>query len=342
MGVFSSALENEKDISVSFLADLGAPASDVSAEVEAEKKLRDSYRRLMQDGGNIGSIYDRVIAGVQDAIDEGRVAAVDGTNAIEPINFSSHSRVAVATTWVTTKQKLNPQISLTYTNAKFLEGTGISTDVGSLQQLAREMDAAMADDRSWPTTYREYKERQLAMSIPADIVLIDGPIVTQNLYTQTEGRLLLAEMLSDDKTYIGFVKSITASARHIVWAAQALNRGEYFVIGDSKSLLKDRYPSINANKWADEYCKLVRVVYRLKDRPFCIECLPENLDEALSIAVLDNSVRPDHEIPELLHQADIVCQQFKSSSAMRQRAINQMIVQDRSLGLSQSDERDYR
>ena len=112
-----------------------------------------------------------------------------------------------------------------------------------LKMWAKKIDRAREDEESWTSTFREYQERELAAELlendRVDAVLIDGPILTQNLLSQAEGRKLLKRLIASSRA-IGYIKDLSANAL-LKAIGFALKTGETFTIHDWKRMLSDRF-----------------------------------------------------------------------------------------------------
>ena len=301
-GVFSSALKESKDISESYARDFGRGYFDRARD--ADVSVIELMRAIMAKAG-LGLIAD-VIAPFADqareVLDLGQVAAVDGTNAITPTTIMNATMFASAVTWVTSRARSPARTRITACIAPVAD----ISSAHDLRELAAKLDAAR-DDESWPTTFREHEERTAALASGVPIVLIDGPIFTQNLLTQSEGRDLLQKMvLQTDQRFIGVIKDLRGSWAESKWAGYSLRTGEVYKVCDLAKEYKDRFKSHqDRREWAAEHTDTFsRYVYRPGSKAFGFECRQDDFPLALAILMANASPTIGHETPLLLEHVD--------------------------------------
>jgi hypothetical protein len=309
VGVFESALLNQKDVTDSFCVDAGQ-----SAIADIERRDLDMLaivRGYMERRG----ILDIATAGAPEMerarrlLVDGSVAAIDGTFAINPINLGTAGLCACITGFITSKIRGTPEYNITQATAA-ASASGVS--ITNIDEILNQLDRVRQEQQSWPTTFREYKERELAMGCDAPVVLIDGPVLTQNLLTQIEGRTLYERMFVSDKTYIGVIKEINGSSPLTRNCGYALNKGEAFIVEPLRQRLIERFSSNNRQddlaRWVastDGLRPYLRVVYCLNEKAFGLECREEDVALALALISSDASATLHHEIPLLLETIDV-------------------------------------
>src|SRR4029077_1452781 len=208
----------------------------------------------------------------------------------------------------TTRTLHNPRIVMTASHRAMPPINGIGADLLAFIDSVNKYAA----DTSWTRTLREPEELAEAMRLIEDgiceLVLIDGPLYTQNLLTQAVARDgILRQMLGHPSSLIGFIKEIH-SAKLIHFAGMALRPGEYWVVEEWRLLLEDRFRTgqQGLRTWIAAQPEWVRCVYRKNDRAFAFECHPSMV--ATGIALISSPVTCcdtiNHELPFLLESVD--------------------------------------
>ena len=311
---FSHALEGRKDITDSYEI-LGDVPSLVGVSTQNEDELVASIRRLINaetDGINtIESLARSDIASADKLYHQNLIAAVDGTDAISPLRFVSDTIYAAGVILVTPQTHHHPKAHVTRTRASHLtpsENRNIPW-VEALGQWAEYLRGAREQETSWINTFREYEEREIAHEWLKEsenhFVLLDGPVLTQNMLTQDSARELLQKLVADGRA-IGFIKNLSANPL-LSAIGYALHPGEIFVLKEWSNILSDRFSvrQQNISRWIEENAgEVVRVVYKVSRKAFAIECLAEQVTLALAILRYDNTGTLDHDIPLLLQIAD--------------------------------------
>jgi hypothetical protein len=210
-------------------------------------------------------------------------------------------------------------------------GIGYSTSMSDPQVFRAQATPALAgkkgfsfdqliesltiQDRSWPNTFREYKERELALNCSSQSVIVDGPILTQNLITQPDGEKLTEKILKSGKRVVGVIKNLSASSPEEQISGQVLKDGEAYIITDCRTLLQKRNKTWASSKnkaaWMERVpAKYCRGVYRPgnpttgQSKYFGFECRIDQLHWALAMMYGERSDTPGHEIPFLLDHVD--------------------------------------
>ena len=280
-----------------------------------EADLVAHIRRLIEsetDGTNsIEALAAALASNAKDLYHKNLIAAVDGTDAVSSLKFASDTIYAAGVVRVTPRTHLSPNVHVTRTRASHLtpaENLGVTLNQ-AIKQWAEYLRGAREQEQYWINTFREYQEREIAHSWLLEndnhIVLIDGPLLTQNMLSQERSHKLLEELIADGRA-VGFIKNL--SANPLVNAiGYALHPGEVFVLGGWSAILADRFdiPQRNISRWIESYAvKVVRAVYKINRKAFAIECLEDQVPLALSILKYDNTGSLDHDIPMLLQIAD--------------------------------------
>ena len=209
------------------------------------------------------------------------------------------------------------------------------------------MRSAREQEHSWINTFREYHEREMALEwlneAEDQIVLIDGPIATQNMLTQDSARGLLQQIL-DMRRSIGFIKTLSANPL-LSAIGYALEPGEAFILPNWSNILSDRFRvrQSHISKWVEGNAgQLVRVVYRIGQRAFGMETTAGNIPLGLAILQHDNQGPRDHDIPMLLQFADQAVRTKFNGGRARDEVIARYSVNNPSRLLSLANERSLR
>lgn len=348
--VFETALKHAKQ-SIAVWPTQYCDDIDIAAMTEFDRDTKQRIRALMESSHD----HSRFLFTLQDysmrwrdiarqKLSSGQVAAVDGTDALQQITLMNTSAYAVAVGYITSKTRGDPHVTITTTNTRYIDRRDIQhRSRDELAQLCDELDIVRID-QSWPTTFREYQERRVALTCGTDIVLLDGPVWTQNLVTQQSGRELFSEMDQSVSTFIGVIKNISGSWTMSKWCGYALEPGEGFVVGPVKAQFHDRFRSqYIVQQWVDgmpdDY---IRVVFRPHQKAFAFECRLSQLPLAVAILLEDASPTINHEIPLLL---ELIDSQVRAGfhAAMAAEIVVSKIHQDNyQMGVDVTNERDYR
>jgi len=188
----------------------------------------------------------------------------------------------------------------------------VSEDDVTLEDIARivaESDQ-LTRTSSWPNAFRTYQERDFSFRSKYKYVIIDGPIVTEDLLTRHAGRELYRKMLTTkDRCFVGVIKDTHQSAAALRYHARALKTGELFVWNNLKGVLQrnmgeSEYQG-DVKDFADSYGEdIIRGVYKPGVKPFGFECLRRDLPDVIALLWIDRNEQPGHEIPFLLEQVD--------------------------------------
>ena len=349
---FSDARRNRLDITDSYLA-LGDIPDLVGVSVENEDQIIQGIRRLLiEKGGGLARISDLAEGshGEARALYHGdKIVAVDGTDAISPLRFVSDTIYAVGVIAVTPRSHHEPRALVTRTRASsFVSHQDLSqTWEESILSWGEYLRGAREHEMSWVNTFREYEERgfvdEWLQADPERIALIDGPILTQNLLSQMTSRGLLENLIVSKRT-IGFIKNLSANPL-LVAIGCALRSGEAYVLSQWSNLLSDRFRNGQGaiSSWIEaEAGDVVRAVYKVNRKAYCVECLKAQLPLAFAILEHDPGGSADHDIPMLLQIADAhVRSQFNGASA-REQAFARYSLRDPDRFLELTNERSLR
>jgi hypothetical protein len=352
-GIFAEALRNASDITDDYYDD--ARLRDRLKPAEPLDKHLEGMRALMQKHGGIQRIADAdraLQAHVEQLHAEGGLAAVDGTDAISLTEYEGQSVYAVGVIAITTRTVEAPRIRETSARVRLTKAGPLPEN--DLLTVIDHLDR-FAEDRSWALTFREHEERREALRMITEagsqLVLIDGPLYTQNLLTQTVAcNGVLTEMLAQHNRLIGFLKEIR-SAKLLHWAGMALHAGEYWVIERWRHILEERFRPQGAqhsrllpvHTWLASLQhanqQWLRVVYRIRGRTFAFECHPDLVPTGIAILnspiVMTDAV--NHELPFLLETADRIVR-----AQMTARTKSENLISDSPHYANLQDEREFR
>lgn len=348
---FSDALSREKDISESWML-LGDMPSLLGLSMEGDQNVVERMRRWLTRDGPLSRLDD--IGGeqrsrVESLYDAGLIAAVDGTDAVAPVRTVADTLYACGVVLVTPKTVALERSRVTRTLAAEFDA---AQDIGradeqSLQDWADYLENARDKEKSWVSTFREYHERKLGIEWCREDanrrVLIDGPLLTQNLLTQDPGRELLLKLVERDQA-IGFLKDISANPL-VSAVGHALEAGEVYVIASWTNLLSQRFDQGQQTiaRWIKEHAAhVVRAVYKVNAKAYCIECPLGILGEAVAILGYDPGGTWHHDIPMLLQLADSEARgRFKGHEA-RDELLARFAQEDPQRFIALTNERNFR
>lgn len=265
----------------------------------------DNYRDGTQALLNMHEWSQRFGGLIAQALEAGSVAAVDGTPIIHHQRFLTGQVYACAIGVITAQDPLSLDamlVKVEATNEAIL-------DTPSLDAIKRIIEQSTQADTStsWPIAFMEYQERKRALELKSAFVIIDGPIVTQNLLTRDAGRRLFREMFADGrkKRYVGVIKDLHKSDKELRWHGLALREGELYVWDNLAGMIGGRYEDSGVIDFANGVGKdILRGVYRPGRKTFGFECHRDDLAEVVALLWLDQNNHVAYEIPFLLAQVD--------------------------------------
>jgi hypothetical protein len=354
-GVFRGALRNQRDRTDDFFAHFGHDPviTDTlrKSDGQVKLKIREVMKRARPPQGlfSISEIAEPYRKEARAYLDDGLVAAVDGTNALEPSDMMTTGFYGCAVGYLTTKMRSTPVVRVTQTSTKYADHDfEKEVNAQDLFKLCKELDG-IKEEQSWPTTFREYIEREVAIDCKAPIVLIDGPIFTQNLSTQEDGRNILDRLHQESnkgRRFIGVIKNIGSSKSTLTtWCGFSLHTGEGFVIQSVNTLLRERYETTSkvVSGWANSLpTEYVRVVFRPANKSFGMECRIQDLGLAMAIMLEDASPTLNHELPMLIETVDSQIRAGFDAKAANKIIIGKIQEGDFQMGVDITNERDFR
>lgn len=317
--IFSQVLARAEDITDTFDIDLGKiPEDVVSSHRQADPHVQ-NVRDLMEtsrlapdadlsttDHGLVDMWAWAEIHGasVQQAFKRGDVAAIDGTPLVPFQRFLTAQVYACAIGSLTYREHLSLKAHVVKTQAD----PGLFVDYDATRQLIDETER-LTSSQSWPAAFMEYQERLMAFQHPARYVLIDGPLITQNLLTQGEGRRLYERMLGvNRKCYVGVTKDLRFAETEERFEAIALRQGELFIRNTEYNVMKPRldreYGGVIKRFGEDYLTDIFRGIFKPGRKAFGFQCHRNDLAAVVCLLILDCHTQPGHEVPFLLEQVD--------------------------------------
>lgn len=306
---FRISIQNRNDITSRYLNRLALVNEVVGDSPNNATLFRRIIREQLEDktNGYIGKFDELprdIIDNVREWQRDGLIGAVDGTDSIRPTLLPDKIVYGVAISTATSKLQTAPKITITHTFKQQKTPDNID-DLFSLQDALQDS----SEKPSWMRTYREYEEREAALDLlnqGCRLILIDGPIYTQNLMTQRVAQERVLDRLQQNKTnFIGYIKEQNPFHKHL---GAALHKGEYFVFNRFKDLLasnrfreQDNHPAV---AWIKKSPHWVRCIYKINQKAFEFECTPEMVPHGLALIRIDCSDALDHDIPFLLELVD--------------------------------------
>lgn len=329
-GIFETVLSNSRNISDRYYNDL-ALQGQLADDPTAFNDLLQATRQRMQANGGINKISDlnpTVIDQIEQAHHAGRIAAVDGTDAISVTEVMAKTVYAAGVISTTARTLHDPRITMTESHRRIPH---LAKDEDFFSFIER-LDAWVDHDHSWVRTFREYCEREEALRLINEdnmlLVLIDGPLYTQNLLTQSAARSsILNEMQKHSDRLIGFIKSLHSSKiMHL--AGMALQPDEYWTVSSWRDLLAKRFHDDKEKRqWINAArSDWVRTIYRKNAKAFAFECHPDlvAMGVALIASPMGCAAVINHEIPFLLHCADRIVQARVAAAAKSENLISSL------------------
>ena len=317
--LFNKVLQNQQDITDTFDRDMGGIPKDLSEASTATTPHLQLMRTLMEKHRiSPNDDFSHVEYGLIDilewakaddgnmkkCLESGDVAAVDGTPILPPQRYLTAQIYACAVGYITNRTPLNLTANVTKTKAT-AEYTG---KIDDLLQFIKESEK-IPGGSSWANAFREYKERELALTCPVPYVIIDGPVITQNLFTRRQGRDLLTKLYKNNtKEYYGVIKDIRDSDAETRFAARALKQNEAYISHTLFFQLKDRmlkdYQGSVSKFLTSIGQDILRGVFKVGQKAFGFQCHRKHFKNMISVLFWGQNEQPGYEIPFLQVQID--------------------------------------
>lgn len=317
--IFKQVLAKAKDVTNTFDIDLGhIPQDVIESRKQAEPHIR-NVRELMESTAlapniDLSTVDHGLIdmaawvevygAPIREELKTGNVAAIDGTPLIHFQRFLTAQVYACAVGSLTYRDHLALKAQVVKTQAE----PGLFQTQEATKQLIDETER-LSSSQSWPSAFMEYKERETGLKHKAKYVLIDGPLITQNLLTQEEGRSLYKQMLGfKHKCYVGITKDLRFADAEERYEAAALRTGELFIRNTEYNVMKPRLDKDYGGAvkgWSEEHLvDIFRGIYKPGRKAFGFQCHRNDIPAVVCLLIIDCHTQPGHEIPFLLEQVD--------------------------------------
>jgi hypothetical protein len=350
-GIFDSALTNQRPVPETFFLDFSADQTIAQNLHQSDEAVQRRIRQFMENANSptvflfnfqtYGNDSDEQVAA---DLCSGAIVAIDSTDVLPVTDLMNTSFYAVGVGCITSRNRHNPEVVLTTTNTRYARPDEIAGNDDNLWSLCDELDNIRQTKGSWATTFREYQEREIAINCEQEIVLLDGPVFTQNLITQRSGRELYSRMMQTGKRFIGVIKDLGSSWAISKWTAMSLERGEGFVLCPIQDQYQRRFgDNRSINTWVGALPgQYVRVVYRPAEKAFAFECALADLSYAVSLLRQDASPTINHEIPLLLETVDWHLRGSNNSQAIKHSFISEIQRNNYRMGVDITNEGTYR
>jgi hypothetical protein len=317
--IFKQVLQKAEDVTDTFDIDLGhIPQDVVDSRRQAEPHIR-NVRELMEAKAltpdvDLSTVTNGLInmaawaevygTPIREALRTGDVAAIDGTPLLHFQRFLTAQVYACAIGSLTYRDHLALKAQVVKTQAE----PGLFQDQAATKQLIDETER-LSSSQSWPSAFMEYQERKTALRHKAKYVLIDGPLITQNLLTQQEGRKLYEQMLGyNRKCYVGVTKDLRFADAIERYEAAALRTNELFIRSTEYNVIKKRLEKDYkgaVKTWSENYLvDIFRGIYKPGRKAFGFQCHRDDLPAVVCLLIMNCHTQPGHEIPFLLEQVD--------------------------------------
>ncbi|OQW91224.1 MAG: hypothetical protein BWK78_05215 [Thiotrichaceae bacterium IS1] len=317
--IFKYVLQNAKDVTDTFDVNLGdIPQDVVASRQQAEPHIK-NVRQLMEEkrlepDTDLSNVELGLIdmsewvkvhgEPIREALKSGDVVAIDGTPLLQLQRFLTTQVYACAIGTLTYRDNLALKAQVVKTQAS----QELFQDIDATTRHIKETER-LSSSRSWPAAFLEYKERQTGYNHHAKYVLIDGPLITQNLLTQTEGRELYTKMLGvNRKCYVGVTKDLRFADTEERYEAVALHAGELFIRNTEYNVMRERLEKDYrgaVKTWSEDYLRdIFRGIYKPGRKAFGFQCHRDDLPLVVCLLSMDCHPQPGHEIPFLLEQVD--------------------------------------
>jgi hypothetical protein len=321
---FDDLIKNAIDITHRFDIDLGGLPDDILRASQLTEPYLSLLRKEMEkvyldpEGDylaprqallSLENWFERHGEKVKEAYKNGEVLAVDGTPLISHKRYLSGQVYACAVGGLTSKDPMNLEAKLVKVMANLEDEHEENISLEDIGRIVSESDQ-LTRTSSWPNAFRTYQERDFAFKSKHKFVIIDGPIITQDLLTRHAGRQLYRRMLTtDNRCFVGVIKNIHDSPSDLRYYARALRTGELYIWKTLRSVLKrdlgDSEYQGDVKEFADSFgVQIIRGVYKPGLKAFGFECLRKDIPDVIALLWIDRNEQPGHEIPFLLEQVD--------------------------------------
>ena len=354
--MFSELVRRSKRVSRDeFAINFGGIADDVVEMLNSDQVRRaiQEAREFMEDQSpnsllpngepRLRSVEFGAFSKAQE-LEEGKVAAIDGTYALPMQKYSAGQALCVAVGSLSYRRPM--QDSLHYWSSKvFLSEASDSDDF-----IAREKRGLFGISQP---AYLRYFEVKHSLEIDEQYILFDGALVYEWLVATQEGVRLYTDLFENGKQVLGVSKDIKANPVFTKFA-RALKSGEIYVIETladhlSQSNAPNRNPGETVNRYVLDHFRtgiardIFRGVFKPRNKAFGFEVHKDHLEDMLRIMAADCQMNNlGHEIPFLLNRIDEEVRQNFSQRILKDRIAVQMTTQSEELFFEETNERSFR
>ncbi|MBJ7899341.1 MAG: hypothetical protein GC158_05305 [Cyanobacteria bacterium RI_101] len=276
-------------------------------------------------------------------LEQGRVAAIDGTPALPLQMYSAGQALCVGIGSISHRRPL--QDSLHYWSGRAYLDDSISTN----DFIARQEQALFGISS---TAYLRYFEVRHGLEIAEPHIFFDGTLVYEWLVATQEGVDLYVNLFSSDKECIGVIKNIKASVIFSTFA-RALRSGELYIVETLYDhLINSNAPNKNQGEksrgtlplFLNNYApRILRGIFKPRNKVFGFEVHEDHLENMLRIMTADCQMNhAGHEIPFLLNRVDEEVRKNFNSRILQDRIALQMVAQSEELFFEEMNERAFR
>ena len=336
--MFRELLSGSKRVSKDkFAVNFGGIADDVVEmlnSTQAQKTIQDARETMEGDLSNPLCKVEFGLFNTAQELENGEVAAIDGTFALPMQKYSTGQAICVGIGSLSHSRPM--QDSLHYWSSKVLLSGAADTD----DFIEREKRGLFG---IYPTAYLRYYEVAHCLEVEEPYLFLDGPLVDESLVARQEGIDLYNQLLESEKHQVlGVIKNIGNPI--FTKFARALNPGEIYVVGtlqehlNQSSTTRNRYIS---NKFKNGIARdILRGVFKPRKKAFGFEVHKNHLENMLRIMAADCQMNsPGHEIPFLLNRIDEEIRKNFNPQILKDRIALQMATQSEELFFEETNER---
>ena len=277
-------------------------------------------------------------------LEEGEVAAIDGTLALPIQKYSAGQAICVAVGSLSHRRPM--QDLMHYWSSKVLLSDAVDTN----DFIFREEQGLFGIS---PTAYMRYYEVEHALEIDESYLFLDGTLVYEWLVATREGVKLYNKLFDSGKQALGVIKNLKSNPVFAKFA-RALKSGEIYVIETLEDHLnQSNAPNRNIGETRNRYVlddfkndiagDIFRGVFKPRQKAFGFEVHKDHLEDMLRITVADCQMNnAGHEIPFLLNRIDEEVRRNFSPRILKDRISTKMTTQSEELFFEETDERSFR
>jgi hypothetical protein len=334
-----------------FAATFGGIADDVVEMLESEQARRitreardamESSRPLPGGQPRLRQVEFGLFSNASE-LEQGQVAAVDGTPALPLQMYSSGQALCVGIGSISHRRPL--QDSLHYWSGRAYLGDSRDTN----DFIARQEQALFGISS---TAYLRYFEVRHGLEIEEPYILFDGTLVYEWLVATQEGVDLYEELFSSGKQCMGVMKNIKANVMFSTFA-RALRTGEIFIVENlydhlSSSSVPNKNQGESSRGTLPSFLNghashILRGIFKPRNKVFGFEVHEDHLENMLRIMTADCQMNhAGHEIPFLLNRVDEEVRKNFNARILQDRIALRMVTESEELFFEETNERNFR